>query len=219
MPRNHKVAQGDCLSSIAKKYGFPDYKVIWDDGANAQLKQKRQNPNILFPGDIVVILDIELKQLDKSTEQTHNFVLDAGTVKLQLIVKDDEDKPYASCRYELKIDDKKFDGTTDGSGKIVQDISADATSGEIALYSKDGETENVITVFKLELGHLDPVAEATGIQARLNNLGFFCGKVDGIIGPMTGDALKAFQEKNGLSVTGAADEATKNKLSQLHDWE
>ena len=32
MPRNHKVAQGDCLSSIAKKYGFPDYKVIWDDG-------------------------------------------------------------------------------------------------------------------------------------------------------------------------------------------
>ena len=77
----------------------------------------------------------------------------------------------------------------------------------------------MITVFKLELGHLDPVAEATGVQARLNNLGFFCGKVDGIIGPMTQEAFKAFQEKNGLSETGTADQATRNKLAQLHDWE
>jgi N-acetylmuramoyl-L-alanine amidase len=219
MPRNHTVKQGDCLSSIAKKYGFPDYKVIWDDGSNAQLKQKRKDPNILFPGDVVVIPDIDLKQVDKSTEQKHNFVLDVETVKLQLIVKDDEGKPYANCRYELKIDDKKFDGTTDGSGKIIQEIAPDASSGEVALYSKEGEAESVITVFKLELGHLDPVAEMTGIQARLNNLGFFCGKVDGIIGPMTEDALKAFQEKNGLSVTGSADQATKDKLAQLHDWQ
>jgi N-acetylmuramoyl-L-alanine amidase len=219
MPRNHTVKQGDCLSSIAKKYGFPDYKVIWDDGSNAQLKQKRKDPNILFPGDVVVIPDIDLKQVDKSTEQKHNFVLDVETVKLQLIVKDDEGKPYANCRYELKIDDKKFDGTTDGSGKIIQEIAPDASSGEVALYSKEGEAESVITVFKLELGHLDPVAEMTGIQARLNNLGFICGKVDGIIGPMTEDALKAFQAKNGLSVTGSADQATKDKLAQLHDWQ
>jgi N-acetylmuramoyl-L-alanine amidase len=219
MPKNHKVKQGDCLSSIAKKYGFPDYKVIWDDGANAELKQKRKNPNLLFPGDIVVVPDLELKQVDKPTEQKHNFVLDKGTVKFQLIVKDDEDKPYANCKYDLKIDGKDFTGTTDGSGKIEQDIPADASNGEVAIYeTKDGE-ECVITVFKLELGHLDPVEEATGVQARLNNLGFFCGKIDGIVGPLTQEALKAFQEKNGLSVTGAADQATKNKLAQLHDWE
>ena len=219
MPKNHKVKQGDCLSSIAKKNGFPDYKVIWDDGANAELKEKRKNPNMLFPGDIVVIPDLELKQVDKSTEQTHNFVLDTGKVKFQLIVKDDEDKPYANCRYDLKIDGQDFTGNTNGSGKIEQEIPADATTGEVAIYEKTGETESVITVFKLELGHLDPVAEATGVQARLNNLGFFCGKVDGIIGPMTQEALKAFQEKNGLSATGTADQATRNKLAQLHDWE
>ncbi len=219
MPKNHKVKQGDCLSSIAKKYGYPDYKVIWNDGANAELKQKRKNPNMLFPGDLVVIPDLELKQIDKSTEQTHNFVLDAETVKFQLIVKDDEGKPYANCKFDLKIGGKDFTGNTDGSGKIEQEIPADASTGEVAIYEKTGETESVITVFKLELGHLDPVAEATGVQARLNNLGFFCGKVDGIIGPMTQEALKAFQGKNGLSETGAADEATKNKLAQLHDWE
>ena len=201
------------------KYGFPDYKVIWEDGSNAQLKEKRKNPNMLFPGDKIVIPDLDLKQVDKSTEQTHNFVLDAGTVKFQLIVKDDADKPYANCKYDLKIEDKSFSGNTDGSGKIEQEIPADASSGEVAIYEKTGETESVVTVFKLELGHLDPVAEASGVQARLNNLGYFCGKVDGIVGQMTQDALKAFQEKNGLSVTGAADQATRNKLAQLHDWE
>ena len=219
MPQNYKVKQGDCLSSIAKKYGFPDYKVIWDDGANADLKNKRVNPNILFPGDVVVIPDIDLKQVDKSTEQKHNFVLDAGTVKLQLIVKDDEDKPYSNCKYDLRIDGKEFSGTTDGSGKLVQEIPADSVSGEVALYSNDGESENISALLKIELGHLDPIAEATGVQARLNNLGFFCGKVDGIIGPMTEEALKAFQQKNGLSVTGSADQATRDKLAQLHDWE
>jgi hypothetical protein len=219
MPQNYKVKQGDCLSSIAKTYGFPDYKVIWDDGANAELKQKRKNPNILFPGDIVVIPDLDLKQVDKAVEQTHNFVLDLGTVKLQLIIKDDEDKPYANCKYDLKVGEKTFTGNTDGSGKIQQEIPADASSGEVAIYQKSGETESVITVFALELGHLDPVTEASGVQARLNNLGFFCGKVDGIIGPMTEEALKAFQEKNGLTITGSADAATKNKLAQLHDWE
>ena len=219
MPQNHKVKQGECLSSIAKKYGFPDYKVIWDDGANAQLKEKRKNPNMLFPSDIVVIPDLELKQLDKSTEQKHNFVLDAGTVKFQLIVKDDEGKPYANCKYDLKIDGKEFTGTTDGSGKFEQEIPAEAANGEVAIYETKEGTESVVTVFKLELGHLDPVAEATGVQARLNNLGFFCGKIDGIVGPMTQEAIKAFQEKNGLSATGTADESTRKKLSQLHDWE
>jgi len=219
MPQNYKVKQGDCLSSIAKKYGFPDYKVIWDDGANAELKKKRNNPNILFPGDVVVIPDIDLKQIDKSTEQKHNFVLDVETVKLQLIVKDDDGKPYSNCKYDLRIDGKEFNGTTDGSGKLVQEIPADSVSGEVALYSNDGESENIIALLKIELGHLDPIAEATGVQARLNNLGFFCGKVDGIIGPMTEEALKAFQQKNGLSVTGSADQATRDKLAQLHDWE
>ena len=219
MPQKHKVKQGECLSSIAKKYGFIDYKTIYDDPANAAFKQKRPNPNTIFPGDVIVIPDNEVKEVDKPTEQAHKFVLNKDKVQFQIIVKDDDGNPMANRKYELKIEEKSFSGTTDGSGKLVHDIPAEAASGELAIYSGEGETQSVVTVFKLDIGHLDPVQEATGVQARLNNLGFDCGKVDGVVGPVTQEAIRAFQEKNGLSVTGSADTATKNKLAQLHDWE
>jgi len=219
MPQNHKVTQGECLSSIAKKYGFNDYRIIYDDGANAAFKQKRPNPNIIFPGDIVVIPDHEIKEVPKPTEQTHNFVLEPHPVKLRLVVKNDEDKPFANMKYDLKVGSATFSGTTDGGGKIEQVIQPDDSSAELVLYPGEGENQNVVGIFKMDLGHLDPVEEATGVQARLNNLGFDCGKVDGIIGQMTQGAITAFQKHYGLTETGHADSSTKNKLKELHDWE
>ena len=47
----HKVVQGEHLFGIARKYGFPDWKKIWNHGQNAELKELRKNPNVLFPGD------------------------------------------------------------------------------------------------------------------------------------------------------------------------
>jgi LysM repeat protein len=47
MTTRYTVKQGDHLSSIAHEYGFPDYQTIWNHADNAQLKQKRKNPNVL----------------------------------------------------------------------------------------------------------------------------------------------------------------------------
>jgi peptidoglycan hydrolase-like protein with peptidoglycan-binding domain len=46
------------------------------------------------------------------------------------------------------------------------------------------------------------------IQTRLNQLGFSCGRVDGSFGSKTRAAVKAFQTKAGLKVTGAVNYAT-----------
>jgi len=156
MPQNHKVTQGECLSSIAKKYGFNDYRIIYDDGANAAFKQKRPNPNIIFPGDIIVIPDHELKEVPKPTEQTHNFVIEPHPVKLRLVVKNDEDKPFANMKYDLKVGSATFSGTTDGGGKIEQVIQPDDSSAELVLYPGEGENKNIVGIFKMDLGHLDP---------------------------------------------------------------
>lgn len=215
MPSNHKVSQGECLSSIAKRYGFTDYRVIYNHPSNAAFKQKRPNPNVIFPGDIIVIPDNELKEEPGATEKKHVFKLKRDEVKLRLIVKDDQDNSFANTRYELKIDDLRFTGKTGGDGKIEQEIPADARTGELAVFPSD----DVVAIFSLELGELDPVEENTGVQARLNNLGFHCGAVDGMIGPMTQGAIRSFQKKNGLPETGNADTATRNKLKQVHDWE
>ena len=50
-------------------------------------------------------------------------------------------------------------------------------------------------------------------QSRLKELGFYGGKVDGITGLQTRSAIKTFQHKNDLPVTGTADDQTRLKLA------
>ena len=52
-------------------------------------------------------------------------------------------------------------------------------------------------------------------QSRLKALGFYENAVDGLTGPATKSAIKTFQHKNGLEVTGIADEWTRLKLAQV----
>jgi peptidoglycan hydrolase-like protein with peptidoglycan-binding domain len=55
----------------------------------------------------------------------------------------------------------------------------------------------------------DPVAAA---QRALNTRGYDAGQVDGRMGPRTRKAVRAFQEAEGLEVTGRLDEPTMARL-------
>ena len=52
------------------------------------------------------------------------------------------------------------------------------------------------------------------VQQRLIELGFLNGSADGVYGPKTAAALRAFQEKHGLEGTGKADATTIQMLEQ-----
>jgi membrane-bound lytic murein transglycosylase B len=56
------------------------------------------------------------------------------------------------------------------------------------------------------------VAELAGIQRRLAELGYRPGEADGILGPATRGALRAFQRDRGLIPDGYPDEQTRNAL-------
>ncbi|MDH3413746.1 MAG: peptidoglycan-binding protein [Gammaproteobacteria bacterium] len=56
------------------------------------------------------------------------------------------------------------------------------------------------------------IAEA---QRRLAESGFEPGPIDGLIGPRTRRAIKAFQKSNGLSVNGRLDAVTRKTLSPV----
>lgn len=47
-------------------------------------------------------------------------------------------------------------------------------------------------------------SEVTQIQKKLKNWGYYTGDVDGVFGTQTQNAVKLFQQKNGLSVDGIA---------------
>ncbi len=50
------------------------------------------------------------------------------------------------------------------------------------------------------------------VQQQLSDLGFYYGRVDGVLGPETEAAIRRYQIRNGLSVTGTLTEETLEKL-------
>jgi peptidoglycan hydrolase-like protein with peptidoglycan-binding domain len=55
--------------------------------------------------------------------------------------------------------------------------------------------------------------EIRQVQEALKNQGHDPGPVDGVMGPQTRQALRAFQSSNGLKQTGMLDPETKQKLN------
>ncbi|MEP3280159.1 MAG: peptidoglycan-binding domain-containing protein [Stappiaceae bacterium] len=59
---------------------------------------------------------------------------------------------------------------------------------------------------------LVPSALVRDIQEALQIAGYYSGSLDGLSGPMTSDAIRRYQSKNGLNATGKATQAL---LAQL----
>lgn len=205
MPKR-KVGVGETTSSLAKKYGF-FWRTIWEHPENAELRAKRKDPNVLFETDDIFIPDKEVKKVSKGAESEHVFRRkgEPSKIKIQLLRLG---KPRADEDYVLDIDGKQTNGKTDGDGRLEHFIPGDAKNGKLLF--KGGKE-----VHQLRLGNLDPLDQISGVQQRLNNLGYECGGEMGKFGEKTKAALKKFQIANKLDESGEADAATKAKLQEL----
>ena len=209
--REHQVEKGECLASIAAKYG-QDWRKLWDHPDNKQLREKRKEPNVLLAGDVVKIPDADKVKHLCQTNQFHTFTLADQSSLLELQLLDETDQPRSDVSYELYIDGQKTASEVTGADGMVQcKVPPDAKAGRLVLLHGEHKEE-----YQLDLGHLDPWDEPTGVQQRLNHLGYECGQVDGLVGPATRQALTYFQEDNGLKATGELDEATLRKLEETY---
>jgi hypothetical protein len=55
---------------------------------------------------------------------------------------------------------------------------------------------------------LTPDRVTVDVQGQLQRAGYYDGPIDGVLGPMTREAIAAFQAENGLAVTSVIDEPT-----------
>jgi Putative peptidoglycan binding domain len=205
MATRHRITQGECLMHIAKRYQF-HWKTLWDHPDNEELKRLRKDPGVLMPGDIVVVPDKAQKQVASATGASHPFTLklSKAMIRLRMLCNGE---PIKDEPYELTIDDTvTLTGSTDGDGKIEAAVSRSARAARLVFPGRREE-------HTIKLGHLDPIDQVTGLQARLRQLGYYRGKVDGAAGPKTKEALKAFQKKRGLAESGDVDDATKDALA------
>jgi hypothetical protein len=209
MAQTHTVRQGEHISRIAGQYGFFDYHTIWDHPSNAEIKRRRQDPHVLFPGDVLHIPDKEPKTVSRPTGARHRFRVAVPMLKLRLAVRDLDNVPVANTSCELEVENVKYALTTNSAGLIEQDIPATAESGRLSVHALDLD-------IPIRIGHLDPLDQDAGWFARLVNLGY----VDNA--PASTDPrdlrsdIEEFQCDFGLKVTGELDAATKAKLKQIH---
>ena len=213
MATTHIVKQGDYLSKIVKQYGFADWKTIWDDPGNAELKKKRGNPNILYPGDKLVIPETEEKIELAATEQQHAFKRKGKPLKLRLVLKDLNFNPLANRTCTLHVDGQQFDLTSDGKGQIEQVIPP--TAGQARLLVDDVHSPITVEV-PIYIGHLDPLDTVSGQKARLNNLGYYAGSLNQEDEALFKSAVEEFQCDHQLSVDGKCGPKTQAKLKEVY---
>jgi hypothetical protein len=243
MPEDYTVEQGDCISSIAFEHGF-FWVTLWNHPQNSGLKDRRKDPNVLMAGDIVFIPDLRPTWVSKPTEARHRFTLKGVPARLRLrLIKnkdpapasaadadnateddlashsaDDTDQPLelvprANVAFALEVDGTIVkQGKTDSDGRLEVPLPPNAQKGRLILNPGLPEQE----VISLELGGLDPVDEISGVRRRLSNLKYHCLPTGNEMTDDLAVALADFQGNNGLKVTGAIDNDTKDKLKALH---
>jgi hypothetical protein len=209
MPVTHEVKQGECMSAIADQYGFL-WSTLWNHEKNAELKSLRKNPSVLFPGDKVFIPDKREKEVSAQTGKSHKYVMKNRPVRFKIRLFDVLGNARADLDYTLDVDGEKFSGKTDADGLLSHVVPPGAKRGRLQLL-QSGE-EHVI-----ELGHMDPVDQTTGLQGRLRNLGYYAGDISGAMDDATREAVRRFQMARGLPVTGSPDQQTRDALVAAHD--
>jgi hypothetical protein len=217
VPTLHTVTQGECLFTIARQYGFHNWKDIYDAPDNEEFKKARPNPNAIYPGDQLVIPDPKesTKKEACGTEDLHKFKVKLPRILFRVKVHDEENEPVAGKKYKLFLDKNVLEGSTDGDGIVEQKITTAPRSAKLVVYMGAGEEDEQL-IWDVGIGHLDPHDSIEGIKERLNNMGYYCGPTDQKLTLGLSIALRTFQKDNDLELTGDLDDATIAKLKEIH---
>lgn len=207
--RIHVVKQGECLSSIAYAYGFESYDLIYGHGDNAEFRKKRPDPAVILPGDEIAIPELAPRTFTVAIGSRQRFVVKRPAVQLRLYVRDRDGTALADQAYVFRFDGGERKGRTSADGVLEQTVPA-------SIEEAAAEFSDLGLTLRLRCGTVDPVDTVTGIQLRLNNLGFDAGAVDGVPGSRTREAIRRFQQANQLADSGEPDDQTCRKLAQAY---
>ena len=206
MPKEYTIETGESTESVAYDNGL-FWETVWNYPGNADLKSRREDPNILDQGDVLVVPDKRPKDEPGDTDQRHRFRRKGvpSVLRVQLL---DQGKPRTGLAYTVQFGDKKITGKTDGDGWVRCYLMPDVTNGKLTL--ETGE------VYPFDIGTVRPAKSLRGVQNRLRNLGEYSGPIDGHMNDDLRNALEWFQTRMKLKVTGEADAATEAALRQAH---
>lgn len=202
----HRTRQGEYIASIAAQYGLPADR-IWNHPENAQLRQARENPNVLKPGDSVFIPERKRRSQSAKAAQHNRFRAKSPRPWLRLDVKKlfERDIAGAPCALDLGFETRHL--TISEDGIIETRIPANLESAVLTI-------EGI--PLHLRIGELDPIEFPSGQRERLRNLGYYDAHADEDDAAILSGAITLFQKDNDLKVSGNCDETTACKLVEIH---
>ncbi len=199
------IRQGDHLAKLAYELGF-DADEVWNDPNNAALREKRK-PNLLHPGDVLQVPDQPKKELRFEPSKKNGYRAKVPTLDVHLVFAD-EGGPMKDEPYEVRGIDAPA-GKTDAAGKLTLKVPVNVR--ELVLHFTK---RNV--VHTVQVGDMDPIEEISGVDKRLQHLGFLPPPPNGDSALRRSAAIRAFQASAGLPVTGAIDDDTRSALVTAH---
>ncbi|MEX1368082.1 MAG: peptidoglycan-binding protein [Nannocystaceae bacterium] len=211
MPKTHKVAQGDCISSIAASH-FMLPETIWDAPDNEPLKADRPHGNALAPGDEVVIPDPKERIESAAVDGKYRYVRKGVPEKIELVLLDEDGEPRAQLAYQVELpgDAPLIEGETADDGMVKFTLPPKVRAGTLRLGAPDFEEEH-----ELSFGGVDPITTVRGLQHRLRNLGYAV-EATGTLDDRTTLAVQSFQSDAELDVTGEVCDQTRAKLEERY---
>lgn len=160
--------------------------------------------------------------IGRSAEARNKLLEGALTNNWDKLIKKINDAGIATSAFEEQLkatlieNGYDVDALIEKHGSLEEVFRSGAVSSNILQQAIDGLGKSVVNLAGIEAGLKKGSRgeDVKIIQQRLKDLGYDLGKwdVDGIIGSKTEEAIRAFQEANGLEVTGIVDEATLKAL-------
>jgi hypothetical protein len=214
VPTMHVVVPGEYLMQIARKYGFMDQRAIWDHPRNAALRQKRDSPNVLNPGDELFIPDRRTREEARGTDKRHRFQVSPPRLRLRIVLEDMYERPIANAPCVLIVETERHKLTTDPRGKIEVEIPPAASTGMLILSTSETALDEI--AIPVRIGALDDADVVPGQKERLSNLGYYVGPIDDRKDQAYKLAVEEFQCDHGLKVDGDCGKQTQARLKTAH---
>jgi hypothetical protein len=213
--RPYVIRQGDYLTKLAHQRGF-DADTVWNDPKNQSIRERRTEPNLLHPGDVLWIPESEQhRRLSIKAGSTNRYAAVVPKVPVELRLEIGRE-PIVDEPYEiLGLGPDPVRGKTDEHGTLAARVPVHVREIEVRLLERN-------RTLRLRVGDLDPVDTVSGLKKRLAHLGFYQPTSVGVENEVAADgdalvgALRAFQASQNLETTGKLDDETRKALLAEH---